>query len=72
MLEQRLAEINSKISSGASRSGRDASDITLVAVSKYVEIEKIHAALKAGHRVFGENYVQEGSKKRDLFLPVIG
>ncbi len=37
--------------------------ITLVAVSKFQSIEKIKAAYEAGHRDFGENYVQEMIEK---------
>jgi len=38
-------------------------NITLVAVSKMQSNEKILEAYQAGHRVFGENYVQELVKK---------
>ncbi len=39
--------------------GREASDITLVAVSKRQSDDRLDAALQAGQRVFGENRVQE-------------
>lgn len=38
-------------------------DVTLVAVSKFQPIEKIMIAYQAGHRDFGENYVQEMCSK---------
>lgn len=37
--------------------------ITIVAVSKFQPIEKIQQAYNAGHRDFGENYVQELKEK---------
>ena len=40
------------------------SDIRLVAVSKGQVQEKILEALKAGHNIFGENYVQEAINKQ--------
>ena len=43
----------------ARETGREASDITLVAVSKRQSEARLDAALAAGHRVFGENRVQE-------------
>lgn len=54
----------------ARRGGRDPGEVTLMAVSKTVEPERIHQAYQAGIRVFGENRVQEFEKKeaelRDL------
>jgi pyridoxal phosphate enzyme (YggS family) len=46
----------------ARRVGRT-DDITLVAVSKTVDIERIRAAIEAGQRTFGENRVQEAVAK---------
>ncbi|NRA31543.1 MAG: YggS family pyridoxal phosphate-dependent enzyme [Parvularculaceae bacterium] len=42
---------------------RDASDITLNAVSKTFDADQIRPLLEAGHRVFGENRVQESQQK---------
>ena len=42
---------------------RDASDITLTAVSKTIDADQIRPLLEAGHRVFGENRVQESQQK---------
>jgi PLP dependent protein len=55
-------------------------DVTLVAVSKTYDAEHIRPALEAGHRVFGENRVQEARQKwpalrqryLDLELHLIG
>ncbi len=43
--------------------GRDASSVTLIAVSKLHAAEAIEPVLMAGHREFGENYVQEAQAK---------
>lgn len=42
---------------------RDGDEVTLVAVTKTHPAEKIRLALEAGHRVFGENRVQEADGK---------
>jgi pyridoxal phosphate enzyme (YggS family) len=51
-----LSEIQSKIAA----MGRD---VTLIAVSKLQPMDRLMAVLNAGHRVFGENYVQESAAK---------
>jgi pyridoxal phosphate enzyme (YggS family) len=56
---QNRLEILQKITAAAKDAGRKPDDITLVAVSKTQEAEKIDAALFDGQRVFGENRVQE-------------
>jgi PLP dependent protein len=75
-----LEDIQSKITQAAAGMGREASDITLVAVSKVQPIARVEAACAAGHRVFGENRVQEAMDKwpalreryPDLTLHLIG
>lgn len=58
-ISERLDDVRSKITAAAGRAGREADDVTLVAISKTQPDERIAAALAAGHRVFGENRVQE-------------
>ena len=41
--------------------------VKLIAVSKRQPEEKLQAAYDAGHRIFGENLVQELVRKKDLF-----
>ena len=43
--------------------GRDPAEVTLVAVSKTHPPEGIEPAIAAGHRIFGENRVQEAASK---------
>ncbi len=56
---ENLNHIHQRIEAAAAPWGRAASDINLVAVSKKQPSDKILAALNAGHRLFGENRVQE-------------
>jgi pyridoxal phosphate enzyme (YggS family) len=56
-------KILEKIRAAAERAGRPAQQIKLLGASKSQEVEKIRAALEAGVRLFGENYVQEAAAK---------
>jgi pyridoxal phosphate enzyme (YggS family) len=58
---ENLAQVRRRIAAAARAAGRDPAGITLVAVSKVQPIERIEAALAAGQRAFGENYVQEAA-----------
>ncbi|MFV3131742.1 YggS family pyridoxal phosphate-dependent enzyme [Niveispirillum sp. KHB5.9] len=75
-----LAEIKARIDQAATDAGRPAGAARLIAVSKVQPVEKLEAALAAGHRLFGENRVQEAKAKfpaareryPDLELHLIG
>lgn len=75
-----LQTIHDTIANTAAEWDRAPDDVTLVAVSKRQTPEKIQAALDAGHRVFGENRVQEAqdhwadlkNQYPDLTLHLIG
>ncbi len=60
---ENVAAIRERISQAAARVGRSPDSVTLMAVSKTVEAERIQQAYAAGLRVFGENRVQEFSDK---------
>jgi len=51
--------------SAAAAAGRDPRDVTLLAVSKTHPAALVEAAVAAGQRAFGENYVQEALEKMD-------
>ena len=76
----RLAEINSRIARAARDAGRRAEDIALIAVSKTYGAEQIQPLIDAGHRLFGENRMQEAQAKwpalqeahPDLSLHLVG
>jgi pyridoxal phosphate enzyme (YggS family) len=59
----RLAEVRATIAKAESDAKRPAGSVTLVAVSKTFPAEAIEPVLAAGHRVFGENYVQDAKAK---------
>lgn len=55
--------VKEKIARAAAVSGRSANDITLVAVSKTVDVDTVNKAMELGLTDFGENRVQELKKK---------
>jgi len=59
----RLAAVRHACDRAAAESGRKGGDVTLICVSKTFGSEEITPVLEAGHRVFGENRVQEASGK---------
>jgi len=58
-----LTEICARIETAAKRAGRSAHEVSLIAVAKRQPPDRIDALLQAGHRVFGENRVQEAADK---------
>jgi pyridoxal phosphate enzyme (YggS family) len=56
---ERLAAVKERIARAAAASGREAGEVTLIAVSKKMPASAIRAAYAAGQRAFGENYAQE-------------
>jgi len=59
----RLAEVESRIAAAARAASRDPASIHLIAVTKTLPAEAIVPVLDAGHRVFGENRLQEAKAK---------
>ncbi|WP_422020219.1 YggS family pyridoxal phosphate-dependent enzyme [Roseibium sp.] len=58
-----LSSVLSDIRKAESEYGRPEGAVTLIAVSKTFEADAIRPALETGHRVFGENRVQEAMGK---------
>lgn len=58
-----LSEIRARIDAAETAHGRAAGSVTLIAVSKVQPNERVAAILEQGHRVFGENKVQEAAGK---------
>jgi pyridoxal phosphate enzyme (YggS family) len=69
-----LADITEKLRAAERAAGRAEGSVKLIAVSKVQPAERVEAVLQQGHRVFGENYVQEAAGKwpswRDRFGPL--
>ena len=79
-IQHNISEVLKTIQIACERGDRDVEDINLIAVSKKQPIERIHSALEAGHRLYGENRVQEATERwsdlrsqySDLCLHLIG
>src|SRR5215470_8090359 len=75
-----LAAVRGRIEAAARAAGRAPDSVGLVAVSKTHPADAVREALAAGHRLFGENRVQEAQAKYpalreefpDLVLHLIG
>ncbi|MEQ6203171.1 YggS family pyridoxal phosphate-dependent enzyme [Sulfitobacter sp. HNIBRBA2951] len=62
-----LRDITTSIAKATSDAGRAADAVTLIAVSKVQPDERVREVLEQGHRVFGENKVQEAAGKWPAF-----
>jgi pyridoxal phosphate enzyme (YggS family) len=77
---ERLATVRRRVAEAAAGAERTPDSVAVVAVTKLVPSDAIEAALAAGHRLFGENRVQEAEAKYvslrqrypDLRLHLIG
>lgn len=58
-----LSEIKTRITAEETRMGRAAGSTQLIAVSKMQPAERVIPVLEAGHKLFGENRVQEAADK---------
>ncbi len=63
-----LSDIRNRLAAALEAAGRPADDATLIAVSKVQPPERVEAVLEEGHRVFGENRVQEAQGRWPDFL----
>lgn len=79
-INDRLALVKAELSAALKLAQRNDDDCSLVAVSKTRTTDEIEQAIAAGHRVFGENRVQEAAEKwidlkkehSDICLHLIG
>jgi len=62
-----LSNIIDRIHAEEKRVGREVGSTRLIAVSKVQPNERVEAVLEAGHRLFGENKVQEAAGKWPAF-----
>lgn len=58
-----LSDIMARIRAAEERAGRPAGSVRLIAVSKVQPLERVERVLEEGHRLFGENKVQEAAAK---------
>lgn len=71
-IKNNIEKIKVRIDRAARKSGRDASDITLVAVSKRISNELIVEGINSGLTDLGENYAQEFRDKYEILNPDYG
>jgi len=62
-----LHDIKQRVSAALAEAGRAPDDVTLIAVSKVQPADRVEAVLREGHRVFGENRVQEAQGRWPAF-----
>jgi pyridoxal phosphate enzyme (YggS family) len=63
LIETPLAQVREEIAHACAEAGREASSVTLVAISKTFGADAIEPVIAEGQRVFGENRVQEAKTK---------
>lgn len=66
-ITERYSAIKENIAKASARSHRNESEITLVAVTKFVPVERIAPALELGIRHTGENRAREFQDKLEFF-----
>ena len=72
MMEENIKDTIKRINAACERSGRSASEVTLIAVSKTKPLHMIEEAYNLGMRHFGENKVQELVRKHDDLMEAYG
>jgi len=68
-IAENLAKVRERIGRAAERAGREADDVTLIVVTKTVDVPRIREAVAAGATDLGENYVQEALPKWEAIGP---
>ena len=63
IIENNLRAVRDRIALACRAAGRDASAVTLLAVSKTFGVDAVLTAHAAGQTAFGENYIQEAVQK---------
>lgn len=66
MVKENLKIVEENIRQACLRAGRDASEVTLISVSKTKPVEMIEEAYEYGKREFGENKAQELKEKYEV------
>lgn len=65
-IKRNYEEVIHNITGAAHKADRKLDDINLVAVSKRQPIDRIQAFLRAGGKILGENYPEEGAEKKAI------
>lgn len=67
-----LAVLHERVDAACARSGRESTDVRLVAVTKLVEPEVVEILADLGVTDVGENRVQEGRRKQEILGGTLG
>lgn len=70
-IAENLNYVREKVAQAAEKSGRKAEDVTLVVVTKTIDIPRIREAIAAGATDIGENYIQETDEKWTEIGPIV-
>jgi pyridoxal phosphate enzyme (YggS family) len=71
-LAARVRAVRHRVAAAAERAGRAPEDVTIIAVAKTVDAERVRMAYELGLKTFGENRVQEARGKiAALKVPLI-
>ena len=70
-IAENLAHIHAFMAEAAQKSGRKMEDVTLIVVSKTIDVPRIKEAVEAGETVLGENRVQEIMDKYEEMGPEV-
>jgi pyridoxal phosphate enzyme (YggS family) len=73
LIAKNITNVRNRIRQTSQKLGRNAEEITLLAVGKTRSAQALRDAYEAGQREFGENYLQEALEKMELLqdLPLI-
>ena len=67
LIADNIAKLEERIQKACISAGRKRDEVTLMGVTKFVEVKKIEEAFRAGIRYFGESRVQEAAGKFSCF-----
>lgn len=70
-LAERYREVRERVAEASVRSGRRASDVMIVAVTKYTDMDQVRELMRLGHRDFGESRVQQLSQRAAMIDELI-
>ena len=67
IIAENIAEVRENMAAACAQAGRSLDDVKLIAVTKYVEPERIAEAFACGLRTVGENHAQEVRDKLTFY-----
>ena len=66
-IAENIAEVRERMAAACQKAGREEKDVKLIAVTKYVEEERIREAFACGVKAVGENHAQEVRDKLTFY-----